>query len=104
MVTFESNVPVESATLSVDGRRYYNVTFPYAVKVKRGFDDTLVVVDAEGYKRTSLTIQKSFNAVSVLNLLDILGWGIDAATGAIMKPEFNNYVLEFFPEDASENK
>ena len=25
----------------------------------------------------------------------ILGWGIDAATGAIMKPEFKHYDLEF---------
>lgn len=24
-----------------------------------------------------------------------LGWGIDAATGAIMKPEFKYYDLEF---------
>ncbi len=97
-VMFESNIPVESATLTIDGHRYYNVTFPYTVKVKRGFDESYVVAEAEGYQKTSLVIDKNFNAISVLNLLDVLGWGIDAATGAMMKPEFNNYVLEFIPE------
>ncbi len=97
-VTFDSNLPVESATLTIDGMRHYNVTFPYAVKIKRGFDDTVVVVEAEGYRKSTLFIEKNFNAVSVINLCDILGWGIDAATGAMMKPEFNNYVLEFIPE------
>lgn len=97
-VTFDSNVPVESATLTIDGLRHYNVTFPYVTKIKRGFDDTVVVAEAEGYKKSTLFIDKNFNAVSVINLCDILGWGIDAATGAMMKPEFNNYVLEFIPE------
>lgn len=101
-VTFDSNVPVESATLTIDGRRYRNVSFPYVAKVKRGFDDTLVVAESEGYQKASFTIEKNFNAVSVLNLIDILGWGIDAATGAMTKPEFNNYVIEFTPEIKSE--
>ena len=42
------------------------------------------------------------NAVSVLNLLDVLAWGIDAATGAITKPEFKFYQIDFQP-DGKEN-
>ncbi len=96
-VTFESNTPVESATLTIDGYKHYNVTFPYTTKVKRGFDDTIVKAEAEGYQTTQLYIYKNFNAVSVINLCDILGWGIDAATGAMMKPEFDVYTIEFKP-------
>lgn len=43
-------------------------------------------------------MNKSFNAVSVLNLLNILCWGIDAATGAITKPEFKFYEVDFRPK------
>ncbi len=95
MVTFDSNVAVESATLTVDGRKYTNVTFPYSVKVKRGFNETVVKAEAKGYEPVLLIVEKTFNAVSVINLCNILCWGIDAATGAMMKPEFNFYEIEF---------
>ena len=42
-----------------------------------------------------LYIDKTFNAISVINLCDVLGWAIDAATGAITKPEFKFYEIEF---------
>lgn len=47
-----------------------------------------------------IIINKNFNAVSVINLLDVLGWGIDAATGAITKPEFKFYQIDFQPKEA----
>lgn len=93
-VVFNSNVESE-ATLSIDGRKYERVTFPYMVKIARGFDETVVKAQCDGYRPLQLIIDKKFNAVSVLNLTDVLGWGIDAATGAIMKPEFKYYDLEF---------
>lgn len=95
MVTFDSNVPVESATLTVDGRKYANVTFPYSVKVKRGFNDTVVKAEAEGYTPALIIVEKTFNAVSVINLCNILCWGIDAATGAMMKPDCDYYEIVF---------
>ena len=93
-VVFNSNVERE-ATLSIDGRKYERVTFPYMMKIARGFDETVVKAQCDGYRPLQLIIDKKFNAVSVLNLTDVLGWGIDAATGAIMKPEFKYYDLEF---------
>lgn len=96
-VTFDSNIK-ETATLTVDGKKYADITFPYTVKVKRGFDDTLVKAEMKDYTAEPITIEKTFNAVSVLNLVDILAWGIDAATGAMMKPEFTNYEFEFKPK------
>lgn len=94
MVTFDSDTPVESVSLTVDGRKYNHVNFPYSVKVKRGFNDTVVKVEAEGYEPAMLIVEKTFNAVSVINLCNVLCWGIDAATGAMMKPEFDYYEIE----------
>lgn len=93
-VTFESDI-TEKATLTIDGRKHTNVTFPYTTKIKRGFDETVVKAEAPNYTTETVVIDKSFNAVSVINLLDILGWGIDAATGAMMKPEFKFYQIDF---------
>lgn len=95
-IMIDSNV-AEAQSVTIDGKKYKNVTFPFQVKVKRGFHETLVTSQAEGYEPSSLSIDKSFNAVSVLNLLSLLGWGIDAATGAMMRPEYKNYELEFKP-------
>ena len=96
-VTFDSDI-AEKATLTIDGRKHTNVTFPYTTKIKRGFDETLVKVETPNFSAEPIIINKSFNAVSFINLLDILGWGIDAATGAITKPEFKFYQIDFQPK------
>lgn len=94
-VTFDTNAPVESATLTIDGKRHQVTAFPYKTKVKRGFTDSEVKAEAPGYEPVRFTIYKTFNAVSVINLFDVLGWGIDAATGAMMKPDQNSYEILF---------
>ena len=83
----------------IDGRKYTNVTFPYTTKIRRGFDETVVKAEAPSYTTETVIINKNFNAVSVINLLDILGWGIDAATGAMTKPEFKFYQIDFQPKE-----
>ena len=96
-VTFDSDI-AEKATLTIDGRKHLNVTFPYTTKIRRGFDETLVTAETANYTAEPIIINKNFNAVSVLNLLNILTWGIDAATGAITKPEFKFYQIDFQPK------
>ena len=102
-VTFDGDV-TEKATLTIDGRKHTNVTFPYTTKIRRGFDETIVKVEAPNFSAEPIIINKSFNAVSVINLLDILGWGIDAATGAITKPEFKFYQIDFQPKAGKSEK
>ena len=85
-VTFDTNVPVESATLTIDGKKHQVNAFPYKTRVKRGFTDTEVKVESEGYDPVRFTIFKTFN---------VLGWGIDAATGAMMKPDQRAYEIMF---------
>ena len=91
-VTFFSDV--EEATLTIDGQKFSNVTFPYTTKIRRGFDDTIVKVEAPSYDTETIYVYKNFNPVSILNMFEILGWGIDAATGAITKPEFKFYDIK----------
>lgn len=102
-VTFDSDIS-EKATLTIDGRKHTNVTFPYTTKIRRGFDETIVKAEAPNHRAEPIIINKSFNAVSVINLLDVLGWGIDAATGAITKPEFKFYQIDFQPVEKDETQ
>lgn len=67
------------------------------MKIKGGFNETVIKAETQGYEPATLMINKDFNAVSVINLIDVLGWGIDAAMGAMMKPEFKFYQIEFTP-------
>lgn len=80
------------ANLSVDGKKYNNMVFPAKIKVKRGFQPSIIEAenpDMEG----SVRVDKTFNAVSILNLTDVIGWAIDAADGAIMKPTQKEYTI-----------
>ena len=46
----------------------------------------------EGFETKKFQPETSFNPVSVLNLFGLLGWAVDAATGAMMK--YNPKVYE----------
>ncbi len=102
-VTFDSDVK-QPIALTIDGFKIGTVTLPFTLKIKGGFDETVVKAETQGYAPSVLFINKTFNAVSVLNLFDALGWGIDAATGALMKPEYKVYRIEFTPEDDDSEK
>ncbi len=93
-VTIDANID-DADYVNIDGFKHRNVTFPLQTKVRKGFKESIVTAEKEGYEKTTLMIYKNLNAVSVLNLTNILGWGIDAATGAMMKPEQKGYELEF---------
>ena len=92
-VTFDCNVK-EGVALTIDGIKHHNVNFPFTTKVKRGFDDTIVKAEAESYQTETIVIDKKFNPVAIINLCEVLGWAIDAATGAITKPDSNYYQIE----------
>lgn len=96
-VTFDGEIS-EEATLTIDGLKHTNVTFPYTTKIRRGFDETVVKIESPNYTASPIIINKNFNAVSVINLLDVLGWGIDAATGAITSPNSNSIRSIFNPK------
>lgn len=87
--------PLNRQALTIDGKKHQVNAFPYETRVKREFTDTEVKVESEGYDPVRFTIFKTFNAVSVINLFDLLGWGIDAATELGRKPDQRAYEIMF---------
>lgn len=67
---------------------------PCSVRVKRSMGDTQADFQLENYDTRSIELNKEFNVISVVNLGNLLGWGIDALSGAIMKYDKKNYDIE----------
>jgi hypothetical protein len=85
----------QGANIEVDGIDR-GVT-PAAVKLKKGFNGQTVTLKKEGYDPKIFQPETTFNAVSVINFFSILGWGIDAATGAMMKYDPKVYEIKLQP-------
>jgi len=96
-IVLESNIP-SAEKVTIDGHSYHNVVFPFNVKIKRGFNETIIKCNTKGYQPLETIIDKEFNPVSIINLTFIIGWGVDAATGAMMRPVYDSYDLEFVPD------
>jgi hypothetical protein len=86
-ITFKSNVP---AKVEFDGVEMGQT--PYTTKVKRSFNG-VVTMRSEGYEAKNFELQKSFSAISILNLGNLLGWVIDLATGSINKFDRQGYEI-----------
>ena len=87
-ILFDSNV--NGASVEMDGVEVG--TTPHTMKVKKSFDG-IMSMSADGDNSSSFSLQKSFNGVAILNLTNILGWGIDLATGAINKFDQKGYTI-----------
>lgn len=101
-VTFDSNIK-RADVVNIDGRRYYNVRFPFRANVKCGFQDSFARFEA-GDRTTNVYIDKKLNWVSLLNLAEPVGWVIDALTGAMMTTEQSYYWVEFEPQQPATTK
>ena len=62
-ITFKSNVP---AKVEFDGVEMGQT--PYTTKVKRSYNG-VVTMRSDGYESKNFELQKSFSAISILNLL-----------------------------------
>jgi len=79
-------------------------TTPATIPIKRpGLSDKQVTLRLEGYEDRIFLLQSEFNAVSILNLFGLIGWGIDIATGAIKKYSPRSYELEMTKEKQALN-
>ena len=47
--------------------------------------------EKEGYESRTVIVDGKFNAVAILNLFSILGWGIDAITNSLKVPDTRVY-------------
>ncbi len=86
-ITFNSTP--SGATIYIDGVEQCKT--PCTMKVKRSINDTDVEFKLDGYETRLITLSKEFNVVSIINLGNLLGWGIDALSGAVMKYDRKTY-------------
>lgn len=89
-----TSVPSE-ADVQVDGIDR-GVT-PLSLKLKKGFDGQTVTLKKEGYEPRIFVPEVIFNPISIINLGNLLGWAIDAASGAIMQYDPKNYEIKLVP-------
>lgn len=91
-VRFDSDP--SGAEIYIDG--FYVGTTPATVPVRRQtFDDTEVTLRIDGYEPMSFVLRQEFNTVAVLNFGDLFGWGVDTATGALMRYDRSGYLVDF---------
>lgn len=82
----------EGATVYIDGLEICKT--PCETKVKRSISDKDVELKLDGYKTRVITLDKSFNVISILNLAGLVGWAVDAATGSLMKYDRKSYDIQ----------
>ena len=87
------------ATIYKDGVEI--CTTPCNYRIKRSINDTEVEFKLDGYETRLITLDKEFNLVSIINLGNLLGWSIDALSGAVMKYDRKSYDLKLSPEKSA---
>lgn len=80
------------ATVYIDGIEQCKTPCSTGVKRKLGNNDVEFKLD--GYDARIITLSKEFNIISVINLTNLLGWGIDALSGAMMQYDKKAYDIE----------
>lgn len=69
-------------------------TTPATIQISRpGMGSNVVTLKKDGFQDMTFVMDKSFNGVSIINLGNLLGWGIDAMSGALMKNGTSSYDL-----------
>jgi hypothetical protein len=76
-----SNPP--GATVEVNGLER-GVT-PVDVSVKKGFTGETIVLKKAGYETKSFQPAVKFDPISLVNIFAVIGFGVDAVTGAMME-------------------
>ena len=83
----------DGATILMDGIDIGKT--PATISLKRpGFSDKEVMLKLKGYEDRRFILQKEFNVITILNFGNLLGWGIDIATGSIMKYSTKAYNMD----------
>lgn len=86
-ITFNSTP--SKATIYIDGIERCKT--PCTIKVRRSLSEKSAELKLKGYEGRTFSLENSFNPISILNLGNILGWGIDALSGSLFKYHLKNY-------------
>ena len=87
------------ATIFKDGLEI--CTTPCNYRIKRSLSDTEVEFKLDGYETRLVTLDKELNLVSIINLGNLFGWGIDVLSGAVMKYDRKAYDLKLTQEKSA---
>lgn len=82
----------QGAEVYIDGIKVCKT--PCSVPVKRSLSEKLAEIKLDGYETRVIMLDQEFNAISIINLGNIVFWAIDAATGALMKYDRKAYDIE----------
>ena len=63
---------------------------PLTIKVKA---DDIITFEKDGFEKRQVIVDSKFNTITILNLFSILGWGIDAISGALKIPDTRLYTV-----------
>lgn len=71
-------------------------TTPCTTKIPRALGKQMVTFEKEGFEKQEIKLTKTFNAVTLLNIIlgGAIGVGIDAATGSLTKYSPKKYDVE----------
>lgn len=73
------------------------------IKIKKKLSDKTLIAKREGYKNTAIHLDAVFNPVSVINLTNLIAWGIDLGTGKCCKWDNNVIEIEMIKETPENN-
>jgi len=96
--TVQINTFPAGAKVQVDG--IDRGTTPTAIKLKKGNEGQVLTLKVDGFETKTFQPETGFNSVGILNLFNVLFWGIDAATGALWKYDPKFYEIELTPKKA----
>lgn len=88
-ISFDSNP--QGAVIYKDGVELCKT--PCSFPMKRDLNDVSLEIKLDGYQTRVFKLDKQLNVVSILNLGNLLGWGIDALSGSLMKYDRKRYDL-----------
>ena len=86
-ISFNTTPP--GAMIYIDGLEQCRT--PCSILVKRRLEDTEVEFKLDGYDTRIIKLSKDLNIMSVFNLGNLIAWGIDALSGAVMKYDRKSY-------------
>ncbi len=89
MVRINSNPP--GADVEVNG--LHKGATPIDVSLKKGFTGQTVVLKKAGFEDKSFNPAVKFDPISLINVFAVIGFGVDAATGAMMKYDQAEYTV-----------
>lgn len=90
------------ANLKVDGKAYDRMTLPAEVEVKRGSKSSIIEAETDDMEG-KVVVEKTFNSVTISNLILWPFWIVDIADGAYMKPKEKTYSILMVRKTSSPN-